>query len=160
MTASPHNNTVFRAGTAIAKESRQEVTMSKTLGGMMVFGFALLAGCAGAGGSFTQRGTMLVDNGSAHAFVQGPAVVHAFSQDGGGKVFAAAATTGTDADCAGAAGDATAPSLSADSVKVVTLSPGQVACIATSGRRPYELLWKAQASEPAPAQLALASARR
>src|SRR5260370_17240298 len=71
-----------------------------TIKGLVLGGFlAMAAGCAGAGGGISQRGTVLVQTGSVRAFASGPAVVHAYSQDGGGAVFTAHLVTGTDADC-------------------------------------------------------------
>jgi hypothetical protein len=123
------------------------------------------AGCAGTGGAITQRGTVLVNNGRVMAFAAGPAVIHAYSQDHGGKVFTVAATSGTDADCTVAR--AVVPSaLAADRVQVVTLAPGQIACVETASKRNYELLWHARpasADETAVAvavAVALADARR
>jgi hypothetical protein len=121
----------------------------------ILFSVVAAAGCAGAGGGITQRGTVMVASGAVKAFAVGPAIVHAYSQDGGGKVFAAAAVNGTDADCAHAR--AVAPSaLPADSVQVVTLATGQVACIETEGKRDYELLWHARPASADETAIAIA----
>lgn len=116
------------------------------------------AGCAGAGGGMTQRGTVLIGTGSVKAFAVGPAVVHAYSQDRGGRVFAAAAVSGTDADCARARSGASA--LPADSVEVVTLAAGQVACIEAESKHDYELLWHARPASAEETAIALAVNRR
>jgi hypothetical protein len=61
----------------------------------------------------------------------------------GGRVFTATAVSGTDADCAQAAtGDATA--IASDTVSVVKLASGEVACVSTPSQRRYELLWHAR----------------
>ena len=123
------------------------------------FSVVAAAGCAGAGGGINQRGTVLVETGAVKAFAVGPAVVHAYSQDHGGKVFAAAAVKGTDADCTHAR--AVAPSaLAADNVQIVTLAPGQIACIETDGKRNYELLWHARPASAEETAVAIAYNRR
>jgi hypothetical protein len=126
------------------------MTMTTTTAGLVLgifFSVVGAAGCAGAGGGINQRGTVMVETGAVKAFAVGPAVVHAYSQDRGGRVFAAAAVNGTDADCAHAR--AVAPSsLAADSVQVVTLARGQIACIETDSKRNYELLWHARPASP------------
>jgi len=120
---------------------------TKTKGWVVGFLFSVAAaGCAGSS-AITQRGTVLVSNGSVKAFAAGPAIVHAYSGDHGGKVFAVAAQSGTDADCTRAR--AVAPSaLAADSIQVVTLAPGQIACVETDSKRNYELLWHARMATP------------
>src|SRR4051812_485655 len=115
------------------------------------------AGCAGSNG-ITQRGTVTVNSGTVRAFAVGPAVVHAYSQDRGGRVFAAAAQSGTDADCARAR--AGASPLAADSVQVVTIGPGQIACVETDGRRRYELLWHARPATREETAVAVAYGRK
>jgi hypothetical protein len=145
--------------------TRQEVpTMNVRgmgLGGMVlaaVVAGGLGAGCASAGGEMRQRGTVLLTSASARAIVAGPAVVHAFSMDHGGRVYAATAQAGSDADCAVAADVRQGPNadLVADSVKVVSLAPGQVACIQVDGRRSYELLWHARPMTPTETAVAVA----
>jgi hypothetical protein len=132
---------------------------TKTKGWVVGFLIAVAAaGCAGSN-AITQRGTVLINDGSVKAFAAGPAVVHAYSQDRGGKVFAVAAQSGTDADCA--RGRAVAPStLAADSVQIVTLAPGQVACIETDSKRAYELLWHSRPATAEETAVAVAYGRR
>jgi hypothetical protein len=134
--------------------------MTKTVMGMVVVaGFALLGGCA-TSGPVEQRGSMVMAPDSVRAFAAGPAVVHAFSMDDGGRVFVAPATTGTDADCLAAVGSATnATVVAVDRRNVVTVAPGQVACVASNGRRNYELLWHARTAEM-PSGIMIAQARR
>jgi len=133
--------------------------MKKTKG--LVLGVLVSVAAAGCAGSnaITQRGTVTINSGAVKAFAAGPAVVHAYSQDRGGRVFAVAAESGTDDDCARAR--AVAPSaLAADSIQVVTLAPGQVACIETDSRRNYELLWHARPATPEETAVAVAYGRR
>ena len=104
--------------------------------------FSFLSGCAG-GAAVTQRGTVMARGESVRAFAAGPAEVHAFSMERGGKVFTAMAVSGTDADCAQAANSAEAP-IASDTVKVVKLASGEVACVSTPSQRSYELLWHAR----------------
>jgi len=133
--------------------------MTKTVMGMMVMGFAVLGGCA-TSGPVEHRGSMVMAPDSVRAFAAGPAVVHAFSMDDGGRVFVAPATSGTDADCVAAAAHATnATAVAVDHRNVVTIAPGQIACVASNGRRNYELLWHARAVET-PSGLMIAQARR
>jgi hypothetical protein len=133
--------------------------MTKSVLGMVMVGFALLGGCAS--GSAERRGSMVMAPDSVRAFVAGPAVVHAYSLDGGGRVFVAPATTGTDADCIGAAERATnASPVAVDQRNVVTVAPGQVACVATNSRRNYELMWHARPVETPSGTILVAQARR
>jgi hypothetical protein len=134
--------------------------MTKTVLGMMVMGFALLGGCA-TSGPVEQRGSMVMAPESVRAFAAGPAVVHAYSMDGGGRVFVAPAATGTDADCVGAAERATnASAVAVDRRNVVTVAPGQVACVATNARGNYELMWHARPVETPSGMVLVAQARR
>jgi hypothetical protein len=115
------------------------------------------AGCAGVN-PMTQRGTVMLNPGAAKVFAVGPAIVHAYSQDRGGRVFAVSAQTGTDADCA--RGRAGASPVAADSVQVVTIAAGQIACIETDGRGRYELLWHARPATPEESAVAVAYGRK
>ncbi|HVU49998.1 MAG TPA: hypothetical protein VHL80_04895 [Polyangia bacterium] len=133
--------------------------MTKSAMGVMAVGFAFLGGCA-TSGPVEQRGSMIMAPDSVRAFAAGPAVVHAFSMDDGGRVFVVPATTGTDADCVGAAARATsATAVAADRRNVVTVAPGQVACVASNRRGHYELLWHARPAG-APSGIMIAQARR
>jgi hypothetical protein len=109
----------------------------------MLVGFSLLGGCAS--GVVEQRGSVVMSPDSVKAFAAGPAVVRAYSLDGGGRVFVAPAKSGTDADCAGGAEHATSvTAIAVNRRNVVTLAPGQVACVATSSHRKYEIMWHAR----------------
>jgi hypothetical protein len=146
------------APTLLKGEARRQLDMNKSVLGMLV-GFSFLGGCA-SGGAVVQRGSVVMNGEAVKAFAAGPAVVHAYSLDGGGRVFVAPAKSGTDADCAGhEAGGSAAKPLEVDRRNVVTLASGQVACVATNNRRSYELMWHARPAT-APAEIVLAQARR
>jgi hypothetical protein len=133
--------------------------MTKTMMGMVVMGFALLGGCA-TGRSLEQRGSMVMAPDTVRAFAAGPAVVHAFSMDGGGRVFVTTAKTGTDADCVAAAATTSATTVAVDRRNVVTLAPGQVACVAANNKHAYELMWHARPVEAPNSPYMIAQARR
>ncbi|HET6283669.1 MAG TPA: hypothetical protein VFH73_22125 [Polyangia bacterium] len=94
----------------------------------------------------TDRGELVVKGESVKAFAAGPATVRLYSMDHGGTFFAAPATTGTDADCVAArkaAGDRQQP-VQVDRRNVLEVAVGDVACLATSSPRSFELLWHAR----------------
>jgi hypothetical protein len=121
--------------------------MNKKVLGMVVVGFGLLGGCAS--GVAEQRGAVVMTPDTVKAIAAGPSVVHAFSLDRGGRVYVATAKTGTDADCDGASDAVGAMELAVDRRNVVKLARGQVACVATSSKRRYEVMWHARPAEPA-----------
>lgn len=101
------------------------------------------AGVAHAGEGAARRGQVNVQATTAKAVVAGPAVVKMYTGFSGAQVFVAAASSGTDADCA-AAGRSAGTTLPADRIETVTVAAGQVACVASTGERKIELLWHAQ----------------
>jgi len=111
------------------------------------------AGVAHAGEGAARRGQVSVQATAAKAVVAGPAVVKMYSGFSGAQVFVAAASSGTDADCA-AAGRTAGTTLPADRVETVTVAAGQVACVASTGERKIELLWRAQPGASATALVA------
>jgi len=111
------------------------------------------AGVAQAGEGAARRGQVNVQAAAAKAVVAGPAVLKMYSGFSGAQVFVAAASSGTDADCA-AAGRTAGTTLPADHVETVTVAAGQVACVATTGERKIELLWRAQSGASAPVLIA------
>ena len=113
------------------------------------------AGVAHAGEGTARRGQVNVQAAAAKAVVAGPAVVKMYSGFSGAQVFVAAASSGTDADCA-AAGRTVGTKLPADHVETVTVAAGQIACVASTGERKIELLWHAQ---PATSSAALIARR-
>lgn len=115
----------------------------KTISMGLLVAFSLVSGCAGSA-AVTQRGTVMARGESVRAFAAGPSEVHAFSMERGGKVFTATAVSGTDADCAQAA-TSEAAAIASDTVSVVKLASGEVACVSTPSQRSYELLWHARA---------------
>ena len=131
--------------------------MNKVVWGMLI-GFSFLTGCA-SGGALGQRGALVMSGEVVKAFAAGPAIVHAYAMNGGGRLFTAPAISGTDADCAGARAEvASATRVEADRRNVITLAPGQVACVASNGRRGYELLWRARPAPVSNAQIVVAQA--
>jgi hypothetical protein len=113
-----------------------------------------LAGVAHAGEGAARRGQVNVQATAAKAVVAGPAVVKVYSGFSGAKVFVADAASGTDADCVAAAGGAAGTALSADRIELVSVAAGKIACVASTGRQPVELLWHAQSATPATALIA------
>jgi hypothetical protein len=124
--------------------------MARTIAMVVLLISALASGCAssgavGAGGvAAPTRGDVLVAGASVKAVVLGPIAVHAYSAFAGGALYAARAVSGSDADCQGAAEVGPRSELRADTVVNFTVGAGQIACLATSTNRSFELLWHAQ----------------
>jgi hypothetical protein len=115
-------------------------------------------GCA-SGSALGQRGALVTSGEVVKAFAAGPAIVHAYAMDGGGRLFTAPAISGTDADCVGARAEvASATRVETDRRNVITLATGEVACVASNGRRGYELLWRARPVPVSNAQIVVAQA--
>jgi hypothetical protein len=91
------------------------------------------------------RGTVAVSGRAVKAVTTGPALLHGYSEFSGGAIFVAPVATGTDADCATvlANGGSSVQPLVADRVAYIPVGAGQVACLVTDTRRPFELLWHA-----------------
>lgn len=124
----------------------------------MVIGVSLLGGCASSGG-FSQRGAVEMRGQTVRAFAVGPAVVHAYAQFSGGRLFTTDAAGDADAACASALAQGhTATLLPGDKVDELSVPAGKVACVANTLAR-YELLWHARPAEPTALQLAMASRR-
>ena len=128
-----------------------KTTSILSLVSFLALGFA---GIAHAGEGATRRGQVNVQAAAAKAVVAGPAVVKVYSGFSGAKVFVADAASGTDADCAAVAGRASGTALTADRVELVSVSAGQVACVASTGARSVELLWHAQPATPSATMIA------
>ena len=111
-----------------------------------------LAGVAHAGEAPARRGQVSVPAAAAKTVVAGPAVVKMYSGFSGAKVFVTDAASGTDADCA--AGRAAGTALQADRIESVTVAAGQIICVASTGERTIEVLWRAQAGSSATALVA------
>jgi hypothetical protein len=92
-----------------------------------------------------RRGTVFATGPGTKAVTVGPVVFHGYSGFPGGAIFLAPAATGTDADCAAAAGQGSLSrtTLIADRIEQISVGPGQVACLVTDTKRPFELLWHA-----------------
>lgn len=109
---------------------------------------ALTLGCAGtqavrSDAASVPRGFVEARGHTAKAIVQGPHVIHAYSADAGGDLYVAPALTGTDADCGMVPLDAASRPVSIRREQRVelTVEAGEVACLATSKTRNFELLW-------------------
>jgi hypothetical protein len=116
--------------------------------------FLGLAGVANAGEGAARRGQVNVQASASKAVVAGPVVAKVYSGFSGAKVFVADATSGTDADCAAAAGRATGTTLTRDRIELVSVGVGQVACVASTGQKSVELLWAVQSTTPASTMIA------
>ena len=105
-----------------------------------------------------RRGEMVVRGETVKAFAAGPAVVRLYSMDHGGKFFTATAVTGTDADCAQAPkeGQDLPKPIQVDRRNVLEVAAGDVACVATTRPRSFELLWHARATEAPASQTVIA----
>jgi len=125
-------------------------TTTKTASILSLVSFLVLglAGAAHAGEGAARRGQVNLPAAATQAVVAGPAVVKVYSGFSGANVFVA------DGDCATGAGRAAGAPLQADRVATVTVGAGQVACVASTGERSIELLWRAQPSTSATALVA------
>ena len=105
---------------------------------------------------------MVVRGRTVKAIALGPRVIHAFAGQAGGGLFIAPAITGSDSDCEAASLDeARRPvRMVADQRAVLTLENGEVACLATSNPRPFELLWHATGEGRPQVQVAVATKSR
>ena len=99
-------------------------------------------------GSAPTRGQVSVKGAAAKTVVVGPVAIHAYSAFSGGALYTVKAVSGTDADCQGKA-EGNRAELRADSTVSFKVGAGQVACLATSTARSFELLWHAQKDAPA-----------
>jgi hypothetical protein len=128
--------------------------MKTTILSLVSFLVLGVAGVAHAGEGAPRRGQVSVQAAATKAVVAGPAVVKVYSGFSGAKVFVADAASAKDADCAAAAGRTAGTALTADRVELVSVAAGQVACVASTGERPIELLWHAQPAAQATALVA------
>jgi hypothetical protein len=102
------------------------------------------------------RGTVVVRGKGLRAVTTGPAVVHAYSAFSGGAMFVVPSVAGSDADCVTAFTSSTRPPspLIADRVALISVGPGEIACLATDTERAFELLWHAFPVNSAPTLIA------
>ena len=128
--------------------------MKTTILSLISFLAVGFAGIAHAGEGAARRGQVNVQAAATKAVVAGPAVIKVYSGFSGAKVFVADGASATDADCVAAAGRVSGTALAADKIELVSVGAGQVACVASTGKQPVELLWHAQSATPAPALLA------
>jgi len=128
-----------------------KTTSILSLVSFLALGFA---GVANAGEGAARRGEVIVPAATTKAVVAGPVDVKVYSGFSGAKIFVADVATGTDADCVAGAGAAAGSPLQADRVEIVTVRAGQVACVATTGERTIDLLWRVKSGAPASAFVA------
>lgn len=114
-------------------------------------------GIASARSGGIERGTVVARGPVAKVVVEGPIALHAYSEFAGGSLYTARAITGTDRDCKGSSTGTTA--VQADRIATFTVGEGQVACLSTTTKGSFELLWHA-VSQPVPASVVLAKAGR
>jgi hypothetical protein len=125
--------------------------MTKTISTLvLVSALTLGTATAQANDAAPTRGQVLVQGPSLKTVIVGPVAIHAYSAFSGAALYTVKAVSGTDADCRGKA-EGNRAELRADSVVSFTVGAGQVACLATSTTRSFELLWHAQKDAPAPA---------
>jgi hypothetical protein len=122
--------------------------MTKTISILAFVSALSLAATARANDAAPTRGQVSVQGSAAKTVVFGPVAIHAYSAFSGGALYAVKSVSGTDADCQGKAEGARAE-LRADRVVDFTVGAGQVACLAASTARSFELLWHARKDAPA-----------
>ncbi|HXJ21885.1 MAG TPA: hypothetical protein VMT03_16795 [Polyangia bacterium] len=129
------------------------------LAGLAVLALGTLAasGSATAAGTVNDRGTVVARGQSSKVVVAGPVALHVYSQSSGGAIYTVPSVTGTDKDCSGAAGPVTP--IAAETVAHISVGEGRVACVSTSTRGAFELVWHAT-ERPAPTAIFLAKADR
>jgi hypothetical protein len=125
------------------------------LAGFVALAIASLGGTgiASARGTGGERGIVEARGAVAKVVVAGPIALHAYAQFDGGSLYTAVAVTGTDRDCKGAP-TGTTP-VQADRISTFAVGEGQVACLKTTTKGSFELLWHA-VSQPLPVVLAKA----
>ena len=128
--------------------------MKTTIFSLVSFLALGFAGAAQAGEGVARHGHVNVQAAATKAVVAGPAVIKVYSAFSGAKVFVADAGSAKDGDCTAAAGSAAAATLTADRVELVSVGAGQIACVASTGERPIELLWRTQSTTPSAAMIA------
>jgi hypothetical protein len=115
------------------------------------------SGIASARAVNARRGDVVTRGPAAKMVAAGPIALHAYSQFGGGALYAVPAVTGTDRDCQGPVPGATP--IEADRIEIFAVGENQVACLATTTNGSFELMWHA-VSQPAPSATVLAKAGR
>jgi hypothetical protein len=103
-------------------------------------------GIASAKNARGERGIVEARGPVVKVVAAGPIALHTYSQFAGGALYAAPALTGTERDCKGSS--ASTPVV-ADQVATFVVGEGQVACLETTTKGSFELLWHA-VSQPAP----------
>jgi hypothetical protein len=117
------------------------------LAGFVALALASFGGTGIASAANSERGIVEARGPVAKVVAAGPIALHAYSQFAGGSLYTAPAVTGTDRDCQGSSA-ATTP-VQADRVATFAVGEGQVACLETTTKGSFELLWHA-VSQPVP----------
>ncbi len=107
-------------------------------------------GIASARSASSERGTIEARGPVAKVVAVGPVAFHAYSEFAGGSLYTAPAVTGTDRDCKGSSASRTP--VQADRIATFAVGEGQVACLSTTTKGSFELLWHA-VSQPVPAMV-------
>ena len=108
-----------------------------------------VVGCATGGGAqplaarVGRTRSLQLEGPATRSVVSGPSVIHAYSANGGARLFTADAVTATDQDCQRARSRAGASEahLRADQVVTFDVPAGRVACVETTSAGAHELLW-------------------
>jgi hypothetical protein len=143
----------------LSGSSRFSSLFSSQITGLLALAIAMCATTATASARDLEhlRGDVLTRGPATRVVAVGPIALHAYSEFAGGTLYSAPAVTGTDRDCAQISTRAALP-VPADRITTFVVPQGQVACLATSTRGSFELLWHAVAdSAAAPVMLASAS---
>ena len=104
-------------------------------------------GIASARSLNSERGIVEARGPVAKVVAMGPVAFHAYSEFAGGSLYTAPAVTGTDRDCKGSSASTTP--VQADRIATFAVGEGQVACLSTTTKGSFELLWHA-VSQPVP----------
>ena len=131
-------------------------SLTRTLAGLVALVGTTCGAARLADARPSDRGSVVTKGPAAKVVAVGPMTIHAYSGFPGGSLYTARAVTGTDRDCQVPA--AGAARVDAERITTFVVAEGQVACLATTTKGSFELLWHAVA-QPAPAQQMLAKAK-
>ena len=119
---------------------------------VLALGFSGCATGASAGKQQARlRGAVVTRAATSVALVRGPGELHVYAGFSGGAIYAAAARTGTDADCSVAEHDRRGQKvIEGDRMETLSLPEGMVGCLATRTERTYEVLWHVRPQRTSP----------
>jgi hypothetical protein len=120
--------------------------LSVLFGGMAFVAFMPFARAQSWGSSDHRHGTIVVRQKAVRAIATGPTLLHVYADTSGGTIFVTPFAAGGDGDCSGPAADALsrAAPLTADRVLILSVGPGEVACLETTSDKWFELMWHAR----------------